>query len=144
MQSGFMSGGSTTGAIFIMTVAGNLLFKKQDLKIAFDRSRCKLLWQAMRKLGVDKLISQLGQAMYCEVRSKACSENCLGFSVNIGIYWGFLPSPEFFIMVLEMLSQKLKPNDFAESVEQLRQKLTTQKVNLDNKYLRLNVKKTKS
>ena len=44
MQSGFMSGGSTAGAIFIMTVAGNLLFKKQDLKIAFDRIRCKLLW----------------------------------------------------------------------------------------------------
>ena len=44
MQSGFMSGGSTTGAIFIMTVAEYLLFKKQDLKIAFDRIPCQLLW----------------------------------------------------------------------------------------------------
>lgn len=61
-------------------------------------------------------------------------------------YQDFLPSPVFFIMVLEALSQKFRPNDFAESVEKLHRKVTTWKINLENKgrSLRVEVKKIKS
>ena len=61
-------------------------------------------------------------------------------------YQDFLPSPVFFIMVLEALSQKFRPNDFAESVEKLRRKVTTWNINLENtgRSLRVEVKKIKS
>ena len=72
MQFGFMTGRSTTDAIFILRQLQekylgkkkNLYFAFVDLEKAFDRVPRKVLWWAMRKLGVDEWIIHTVQAMY--------------------------------------------------------------------------------
>ena len=75
--------------------------------------------------------------------------------MNLGVHQGSVLSPLLFIMVLDVSSQKFRtwcPWELlytynlviiAESVEKLCQKLTSLKVNIDNKGLRVNMKKTK-
>ena len=41
-----------------------------DLEKAFDRVPRKVIWWAMRKLGVDEWIVRVVQAMYADARSR--------------------------------------------------------------------------
>ena len=165
IQFGFMSGRGTTDAIFIvrqlqekfLAKNKNLYLAFVDLEKAFDRVPHLILWWAMRKLGIDEWIIQLVQAMYCEVKSKVRVDNCFSdsFNVNVGVHQGSVLSPLLFIIVLEALSQEFRTgcpwellyaDDLvisAETIEELTQKLEVWRVNLENKGLRVNMKKTK-
>ena len=76
MQFGFMPGRSTTDAIFILRQLQekfllkkrNLYFVFVDLEKAFDRVPRKVLWWAMRKVGVKEWIIHTVQAMYCDAQ----------------------------------------------------------------------------
>ena len=72
MQYGFMPGRGTTDAIFILTQLQeqflhrnkHLYFVFVDLEKAFDRVPRKVLWWAMRKIGLEEWIVRLVQALY--------------------------------------------------------------------------------
>ena len=77
-----------------------------DLEKAFDQVPPKVIWWALRKLGVDEWIMGLVQGMYGNAQSHICvgegySEE---FEVKIGVHQGSVFSPLLFIIVLEVLS----------------------------------------
>ena len=113
-QFGFVPGRGTTDAIFVLRqlrekyLAANkrLYIAFVDLEKAFDRVPRKVIWWALRKLGVDEWIVRLVQGMYSNARSrvhvgKGYSEE---FEVKVGVHQGSVLSPLLFIIVLEVLS----------------------------------------
>ena len=79
-----------------------------DLEKAFDRVPWKVIWWALRKLGVEEWIVRLVQGMYANARSRArvgegYSEE---FEVKVGVHQGSVLSPLLFIIVLEALSRE--------------------------------------
>ena len=76
-QFGFVPGRGTTDAIFVVRqlqekyLAANkrLYMAFVDLEKAFDRVPRKVIWWALRKLGVDEWIVRLVQGMYSNARS---------------------------------------------------------------------------
>ena len=76
-QFGFVPGRGTTDAIFVVRqlqekcLAANkrLCMSFVDLEKAFDRVPRKVLWWALRKLGVEEWIMRLVQRMYANARS---------------------------------------------------------------------------
>ena len=78
MQFGFMPGRGTTDAIFILRqlqekhLAKNkkLYFAFVDLEKAFDRVPRKVIWWAMRKLGIEEWIVRFVQAGYVQQHQK--------------------------------------------------------------------------
>ena len=82
MQFGFMPDRGTTDAIFILRqlqekhLAKNkkLYFAFVDLEKAFDRVPRKVIWWAMRKLGIEEWIVRFVQAMYNNTRSRVKSQ----------------------------------------------------------------------
>ena len=85
MQFGFVPGRSTTDAIFIIRhllekyIAANkpLYFAFVDLEKAFDRVPNKVLWWALRSLGVDEWAVRIIQGMYLDVRSRCQSQRAI-------------------------------------------------------------------
>ena len=165
MQFGFMPGRSTTDAIFIVrqlqekfhAVNRTLYMAFVDLEKAFDRVPRRVIWWALRKLGVEEWLVRLIQSMYENARSRVrvgcnLSEE---FSVKVGVHQGSCLSPLLFITVLEALSQEFRTgcpweNLYAddlviisESLEELQQKLFLWKTNMEEKGLRVNMGKTK-
>ena len=165
MQFGFMPGRSTTDAIFILRqVQEKYLVKKQniyfafiDLEKAFDRVPRRVLWWAMRKLGVEEWIIQLVKAMYAEAKSKVRVNGHYSepFSVQVGVHQGSVLSPLLFVLVMEAISREFRTSCpwellyaddlviMADSLEELVVKINLWKSNLENKGLRVNIKKTK-
>ena len=81
-----------------------------DLEKAFDRVPRKVIWWALRKLGVDEWTVRLVQGMYSNARSHVCvgegySEE---FEVKVGVHQGSVLSPLLFIIVLEALSREFR------------------------------------
>ena len=123
MQFAFVPGRGTTDAIFIIRQLQEKFLSRKDLndknltlfcfvdlEKAFDRVPRKLLWWAMRKLGVEELIVRLAQAMYNNARSRVRvgSEYSEEFEVGVGIHQGPVLSPLLFIIVLEALSRDFR------------------------------------
>ena len=115
-QFGFVPGRGTTDAIFVIRqlqekyLAANkrLYMAFVDLEKAYDRVPRKVIWWALRKLGVDEWIVRLVQGMYSNARSRvrvgeAYSEE---FEVKVGVHQGSVLSPLLFIIVLEALSRE--------------------------------------
>ena len=77
-QFGFVPGRGTTDAIFVvrqlqekyLAVNKRLYMAFVDLEKAFDRVPRKVIWWALRKLGVEEWIVQLVQGMYANARSR--------------------------------------------------------------------------
>ena len=130
-----------------------------DLEKAFDRVPRKVIWWALRKLGVDEWIVRLVQGMYSNARSRVCigegySEK---FEVKVGVHQGSVLSTLLFIIVLEALScefrcgvpwEDLYADDLviinvAESLEECVRRLLTWKEAMGEKGLRVNAGKTK-
>ena len=98
MQFGFMPGSGTTDAIFILRqlqekhLAKNkkLYFAFVDLEKAFDRVPRKVIWWAMRKLGIEEWIVRFVQAMYNNTRSRVRVNNTYSdeFGVKVGVHQG--------------------------------------------------------
>ena len=117
-QFGFVPGRGTTDAIFVVRqlqeryLAANkrLYMAFVDLEKAFDRVPRKVIWWALRKLGVDEWIVRLVQGMYSNARSRVrvgegYSEE---FEVKVGVHQGSVLSPLLFIIVLEALSREFR------------------------------------
>ena len=85
-QFGFVPGRGTTDSIFVVRqlqekyLAANkrLYMAFVDLEKAFDRVPRKVIWWALRKLGVDEWIVHLVQEMYSNARSRV--HVCEGYS----------------------------------------------------------------
>ena len=77
-QIGFVPGRGTTDAIFVagqlqekyLAVNKRLYMAFVDLEKAFDRVPRKVIWWALRKLGVEEWIVRLVQGMYANARSR--------------------------------------------------------------------------
>ena len=165
MQFGFMPGRGTTDAIFILRqlqekhLAKNkkLYFAFVDLEKAFDRVPRKVIWWAMRKLGIEEWIVRFVQAMYNNTRSRVRINNTYSdeFGVKVGVHQGSVLSPLLFVIVLEALScefrtgtpwELLYADDLvisAETEEGLKMKLNKWKTEMEAKGLRVNMGKTK-
>ena len=164
-QFGFVPGRGTTDAIFVVRqlqekyLAANkrLYMAFVDLEKAFDRVPRKVIWWALRKLGVEEWIVRLVQGMYANARSRirvgeGYSEE---FEVKVGVHQGSVLSPLLFIIVLEALSREFRSrvpwedlyaDDFviiAESLEECVRRLLTWKEAMEKKGLRVNTGKTK-
>ena len=128
-----------------------------DLEKAFDRVPRKVIWWALRKLGVDEWIVCLLQGMYSNARSRVrvgegYSEE---FEVKVGVHQGSVLSPLLFIIVLEALSHEFRcgvPSEnlyaddlviIAESLEECVRRLLTWKEAMEEKGLRVYAGKTK-
>ena len=164
-QFGFLPGRGTTDTIFVVRqlqekyLAANkrLYIVFVDLEKAFDQVPRKVLWWALRKLGVEEWIVRLVQGMYANAWSrvhvgKGCSEE---FEVKVGVHQGSLLSPLLFIIVLEALSREfcsgvpwknLYADDLviiAELLEECVRRLLTWKEAMEKKGLRVNAGMTK-
>ena len=164
-QFGFVPGRGTTDSIFVVRhlqekyLAANkrLYMAFIDLEKAFDRVPRKVIWWALRKLGVEEWIVRLVQGMYANARSRVhvgegYSEE---FEVKVGVHQGSVLSPLIFIIVLEALSREfhsgvpwedLYADDLviiAESLEECVRRLLTWKEATEKKGLRVNAGKTK-
>ena len=79
-----------------------------DLANAFDRVPRKVMWWALRVVGVPEWLVKVMQAMYGGVRSRTrvISSFSEEFEVKVGVHQGSLLSPVLFIIVLEALSRE--------------------------------------
>ena len=126
-----------------------------DLEKAFDRVPRKVIWWALRKLGVDEWIVRLVQGMYSNARSHVGEGFSEEFEVKVGVHQGSVLSPLLFIIVLEALSHEFRcgvqwedlyADDLviiAESLEECVRRLLTWKEAMEEKGLRVNAGKTK-
>ena len=158
-QFGFVSGRGTTDAIFVVRqlqekyLAANkrLYMAFVDLEKAFDRVPRKIIWWALRKLGVEEWIVPLLQGMYANAWSCVRVGEGYGeeFEVKVGVHQGSVLSPLLFIIVLEALSREfcsgvpwedLYADDLviiSESLEECVRRLLTWKEAMEKKGLRV-------
>ena len=117
-QFGFVPGRGTTDAIFVVQqlqekyLAANkrLYMAFVDLEKSFDCVPWKVIWWALRKLGVEEWIVRLVQGMYANARSRVRVGEGFSkeFEVQVGVHQGFVLSPLLFIIVLEALSHEFQ------------------------------------
>ena len=171
MQFAFVPGRGTTDAIFIIRQLQEkflsrkdlndknltLFFAFVDLEKAFDRVPRKVLWWAMRKVGVEEWIVRLVQAMYNNARSqvRVGCEYSEEFEVGVGVHQGSVLSSLLFIIVLEALSRDFRvgvpwelffADDLviiATSLEECVERVKAWKEGLESKGLHVNMTKTK-
>ena len=91
-QFGFVPGRGTTDAIFVvrqlqekyLAVNKRLYMAFVVLEKAFDRVPRKVIWWALRKLGVEEWIVRLVQGMYANARSRVCVDSV---PCSSSLYW---------------------------------------------------------
>ena len=164
MQFGFMPGRGTIDAIFIVrqlqekyhAAKKPLYFAFVDLEKAFDRVPRKVLWWAMRSLGVEEWAVRAVQSMYANARSRVRVNGQLSdeFEVKVGVHQGSVLSPLLFILVLEALSREFRTGVpwellyaddlviIAKSLEELIARFKAWKAGMEQKGLKVNIPKT--
>ena len=163
MQFGFMPGRGTIDAIFIVrqlqekyhAAKKPLYFAFVDLEKAFDRVPRKVLWWAMRSLGVEEWAVRAVQSMYANARSRVRVNGQLSdeFEVKVGVHQGSVLSPLLFILVLEALSREFRTGVpwellyaddlviIANSLEELIARFKAWKDGMEQKRLKFNIPK---
>ena len=116
-QLGFVPGRGTTDAIFVvrqlqekyLAVNKMLYMAFVDLEKAFDRVPRKVIWWALRKLGVEEWM-RLVQGMYANALSRVHVGHGFSkeFEVKVGVHQGSVLSPLLFIIVIEALSREFR------------------------------------
>ena len=128
-----------------------------DLEKAFVRVPRKVIWWALRKLGVEEWIVRLVQGMYANARSRVRVGEGFSkeFEVKVRVHQGSVLSPLLLIIVLEALSrafragvpwEDLYADDLviiADSLEECVRRLLIWKEAMEKKGLRVNAGKTK-
>ena len=164
-QFGFVPGRGTTDAIFVvrqlqekyLAVNKRLYMAFVDLEKAFDCVPRKVIWWALRKLGVEEWIVRLVQGMYANARSRVRVGEGFSkeFEVKVGVHQGSVLSPLLFIIVLEALSREFRAGVpwedlyaddlviIADSLEECVRRLLIWKEAMEKKGLRVNAGKTK-
>ena len=165
MQFSFVPGRGTTDAIFIirqlqekyLAVNKPLCLAFVDLEKPFDCVLRKVIWWAMRKLGVEELAIRVIQGIYKEAKSRVRinGKYSKDFNVNVGVHQGSVLSPLLFIIVLEALSREFRTGVpwellyaddlalIAESLEECITKFEAWKSGMESKGLCVTSKKTK-
>ena len=162
---GFIPGRGTTDAILLvlqlqekyLAVNKRLYMGFVDLEKAFDRVPRKVIWWALRKLGVEEWIVRLVQEIYANAGSRVCVGE--GFSqeieVTVRVHQRSLRSPLLFIIALKALScefragiswEDLYADDLviiADSLEECVRRLLIWKEAMVKEGLRVNAGKTK-
>ena len=154
-----------TDAIFVvrqlqekyLAVNKRLYMAFVDLEKAFDRVPRKVIWWALRKLGVEEWIVRLVQGMYANARSRVRVGEGFSkeFEVKVGVHQGSVLSPLLFITVLEALSREFRAGVpwedlyaddlviIADSLEECVRRLLVWKEAMEKKGLSVNAGKTK-
>ena len=101
MQFGFVPGRGTTDAIIIICqlqekyIAANkpLYFAFVDLEKAFNQVSRKVLWWALRSLGVEEWAVHVIQGMYTDVKSRVRvnGQYSKELGVGVGVHQGSAP-----------------------------------------------------
>ena len=112
-QFGFVPGRGTTIAIFLvpqlqekyLAVNKRLYMAFLDLEKSLDRVPRKVIWWALKKLGVEEWIVRLVQGMDANAPSPVCvgEGSSKEFEVKVRFHQGSVLSPLLFIVVLEAL-----------------------------------------
>ena len=115
-QFGFVPRRGTADAIFVvrqlqekyLAVNKRLYMAFVDIEKEFDRVPRKVIWSALRKLGVVEWIVRLVQGMYANVQSRVCVGEGFNkeFEVKVRVHQGSVLSPLLFIIVLEALPRE--------------------------------------
>ena len=164
-QFGFVPGRGTTDAIFVvrqlqekyLAVNKRLYMAFVDLEKAFDPVPWKVIWRALRKLGVEEWIVRLVQVMYANARSRVRvgEDFSKEFELKVGVHQGSVLSPLLFVIVLEALSREFRAGVpwedryaddlviIADSLEECVSRLLIWKEAMVKKGLRVNAGKTK-
>ena len=124
-----------------------------DLEKTFDRVPRKVIWRALRKLGVEEWIVQLGQEMYANVGSRV--RVCEGFSQEFEVKVGSTRDPYsvpcssslcWRLFRASVPWKDLYADDFvliADSIGECVRRLLLWKEAMEKKGLRVNAGKTK-
>ena len=164
-QFGFVTGRGTTDAIFVvrqlqekyLAVNKRLYMAFVDLEKAFDCVPRKVIWWALRKLGVEEWIVRLVKGTYANARSRVRVGEGFSkeFEVKVGVHQGSVLSPLLFIIVLEALSHEFRTGVswedlfaedlviIADSLEECVGRLLIWKEAIEQTGLRVNAGKTK-
>ena len=164
-QIGFDPRRGTTDAVFVvqqlqekyLAVNNRLYMAFVDLEKAFDRVPGKVIWWALRKLGVDEWILRLVQGMYANARSRVRVGQGFSkeFGVKAGVHQGSVLSLLLFIITLEALSREFRAGVpledlyaddlviIADFLEECVRRLLIWKEAMEKKGLRVNAGKTK-
>ena len=114
-QFGFVPGGGTTDAIFVVRqlqekyLAANkrLYMAFIDLEKAFDQVPWKVIWWVLRKLGVEEWIVRLVQGMYANVQShvRVGEGYREEFEVKVSVHQGSVLSPLLLSLCLTLYQE---------------------------------------
>ena len=156
MQFGFVPGRGTSDAIFIFRQLQEKYFVANkplyiafvDLEKAFDRVPRKVLWWALRSVGAEKWAIRIIQGMCTNVRSRVRvnGQYSKEFGVGVGVHQGSVMSPLLFEFRTGVPWEQLYADDFAviaDTLEECITKLKAWKNGIENRGLRVNMKKTK-
>ena len=157
MQFGFVPCRGTTDAIFIFRQLQEKYFAANkplyiafvDLEKAFDRIPRKVIWWALRSVGVEEWAIRIIQGMYANARSRVrvIGQYSGEIGVEVRVHQGLVLSTLLFILILEALSREfLYANDLpmiAGILEECITKLNAWKNGMENRGLRVHMMKTK-
>ena len=163
-QFGFISGRSTTDAIFSLRQTiekhregqENLHCVFIDLEKAYDRVPRDEVWNCLRIKGVSEKYVKLIQDMYQDSKAQVRCSNGLSeqFEVKVGVHQGSALSPLLFIIIMDCLTEDIRQTApwemmFADDVvlctktrEEAERKLENWRSALEERGLKVSRKKT--
>ena len=163
MQFGFTPGKGTTDAIFVVIQMQEKYFAKKkklyfafvDLEIAFDRVPCEVTRWALTKSGMDEWLVSAVMSMYegAKTTVRTSDRNSDSFEVKVGLHQGSVLSPLLFVIVVDVVSKKLREglpwerlyaDDLllmADSEEALKEKILKWKAGMEAKGLKVKCRK---